>query len=363
MTNIKYFLLIPILLLLSNCAGVKIPSPDQMAKELEGFSLPLEPSNEQGVVYVVRPSIGAPAVLFYLHVNSKDNRVGHNAIKKYIYFPLQPGVHKIFSKAENWAELELEIKPNQVVFLEQSPKMGILYARNEIKEINSLVGKYHVKNLKLGTLDIEISQPSDSEGFSQEFDNSNNIPLEKIELRPEPKKVLLMSNIDNFVKKYNFFESSINPSGSYRGNFSIFNEDVIIDNKSGLCWQKSSSERAFLRTSAKKYVVKMNNKNYGGYSDWRLPTLEEMASLLQKKRSKSRYHIHSHFTKTRPKYWTADSPDLLFHKTDEETAWIVDFKKGEIAKAAWISTVFSPQYENQYKINEKNYVKIVRTCN
>lgn len=152
----KFVLMASILFVcaLCGCAGVKLPPPDQMEAELQGFELPLAPKDNDALIYVVRPSSGAPAVSFDVYVDSKDKAemVGYNDAQQYIYVPITSGEHTVYSKAENWAEVKVDVSPNEVVFLEQIPKAGFLFARNELKQIDEITGKYHVKQLKLGTL-------------------------------------------------------------------------------------------------------------------------------------------------------------------------------------------------------------------
>lgn len=147
------FFLVGLGFLLGGCGSVTVPPVDVMQKELVDYKLPQLPTDETAVVYVVRPSSGAPAVSFDIYVDSQEKKdmIGYNDTEEYLYASLTLGQHTIYSKAENWAEMQVEAKPNQLIFIEQSPKIGILFARNELKKLDELTGKYHVKHLKLGT--------------------------------------------------------------------------------------------------------------------------------------------------------------------------------------------------------------------
>jgi len=59
---------------------------------------------------------------------------------------LSPGKHKIYSKAENWAETQVTAKAGDIIFIEEGPTMGIFKARNNILKLEDYVGKYHVKH-------------------------------------------------------------------------------------------------------------------------------------------------------------------------------------------------------------------------
>ena len=74
------------------------------------------------------------------------------------------------------------------------------------------------------------------------------------------------------------------------------------------------------------YVQSMNQKNFCGHNDWRLPSREEMMGLVSYTESKGKVKIDtSYFPETLPSwYWTASSND-----SRPEFAWYVLFKNGK----------------------------------
>ena len=78
--------------------------------------------------------------------------MGFTRSSQYIYFNLKPGEHKIYSKAENWAETSVSAKAGDIIFIQQEPTMGILMARNNLFMLKDYEGKYHVKTLTAGTI-------------------------------------------------------------------------------------------------------------------------------------------------------------------------------------------------------------------
>lgn len=106
------------------------------------------------MVYVVRPSTLGGIVRFNVFVDNKDDasEVGYTRSGQYIYFSLPVGEHKLYSKAENWAETAVDAKAGDIIFIQQEPHMGILLARNSLSNLHGYEGKYHVKTLTLGTL-------------------------------------------------------------------------------------------------------------------------------------------------------------------------------------------------------------------
>jgi hypothetical protein len=141
-----------LLTLLGGCAS--LPSPEAMKAEAASFQLPKLPDSGKAMVYVVRPSGLGGLVRFNVFVDDQEaaSEVGWTRGSQYIYFNVTPGMHKIYSKAENWAEANITVMPGDVVFIQQEPGMGLIMARNTITLVADYQGKYHVKNLTLGTL-------------------------------------------------------------------------------------------------------------------------------------------------------------------------------------------------------------------
>ena len=61
----------------------------------------------------------------------------------------------------------------------------------------------------------------------------------------------------------------------------INDDKVVIDHATGLMWHQSGSERYLAWRRAIRWVEDLNVKAYAGYNDWRMPTLEEAALLLE----------------------------------------------------------------------------------
>ena len=73
------------------------------------------------------------------------------------------------------------------------------------------------------------------------------------------------------------------------------------------------------------YVQEMNKQNYCGYNDWRLPTREQMQTLVNLENSKDKVTINKqYFPQTVPSwYWTASE-----NSNSDELAWYVLFRSG-----------------------------------
>lgn len=150
MFGILFFIFSTITLI--GCAT--LPSTSEMKAEILNYQLPQLPQEGKAIVYVVRPSQLGTLVRFNVFLDDQEDNseMGYTRGAQYIYFTVMPGGHKVYSKAENWAELEINAKPGEVMFIQQDPVMGFIMARNNIIKLDDVTGKYNVKTLSLGTI-------------------------------------------------------------------------------------------------------------------------------------------------------------------------------------------------------------------
>lgn len=113
--------------------------------------------------------------------------------------------------------------------------------------------------------------------------------------------------------------------------FKLINDSVVIDTINGLMWQKSGSTKELTFKQAQKYIENLNEQNFSGNNDWRLPTLEELLTLLLKKKSQYHLFVDSHFSNHQRLCW---SSDIRAAKTPfgahKNSAWGVDFSFGYV---------------------------------
>ena len=87
----------------------------------------------------------------------------------------------------------------------------------------------------------------------------------------------------------------------------IDDEKVVIDHATGLMWQQSGSYDYMSRKEVKKWLRGLNRKGYAGYTDWRVPTIEEASSLLEASEKNGNLYIDTVFDKKQRWLWTGDS--------------------------------------------------------
>lgn len=119
----------------------------------------------------------------------------------------------------------------------------------------------------------------------------------------------------------------------------IKGEKVVIDHVTGLMWHQSGSRLHMNWAKAKQWIKDLNSSEYAGYNDWRLPTVEETVSLLEKAKKSDNLYIATVFDKNQLYIWTGDS-----HVS--RSAWVVSFRNGLVT---WVD------------IKYRNYVRPIRT--
>lgn len=173
-------------------------------------------------------------------------------------------------------------------------------------------------------------------------------------LRSEPTK-FSEKGIRKIVAKYNFFDKQMNPEGKFENKLKDLGNGTVIDENTGLMWQKGRSpyQNRFLYTNG--YINELNSTMYGGYSDWRLPTFEELASLLESQPTVEGY-IDPLFSDSKTSFWTADTADHKGATYGYRAGWVISFSTGQI-KFSQNNTSGA----GAFAVSPSNFVRAVRT--
>ncbi len=104
---------------------------------------------------------------------------------------------------------------------------------------------------------------------------------------------------------------------------------VVVDNATGLMWHQNGSDDWMSWDEAKEWVEDLNSEGYAGYHDWRLPTVDEVVSLLEQyMKTSSQYggmYIDPVFSTKQNWIWTGDKFE---DRSGSEAAWAVNFDDG-----------------------------------
>jgi len=193
--------------------------------------------------------------------------------------------------------------------------------------VNSAMREWLVKNI-IDTTDASlISLPPEEE--LQEITatglpTSINAPVmnRKTSLRNTPG-TFEEEEAAALIKGAGFYDSQHNPGGSFTNSL-IDNQDdlTVIDQVTGLMWQRGGCDITSIK-KVKTYIDELNRNNFGGYNDWRLPTIEEAGSLMEVDTNSNGLHLHPCFSRNQPFIFSAD-------QRRPGGYWFVDYKQGAI---------------------------------
>ena len=146
-------------------------------------------------------------------------------------------------------------------------------------------------------------------------------------LRSRPRR-LSNEDIRAMIEKHNFFCKRVrgaeekhwhNRTGDFENDF-VKIRKTVRDMATGLMWQQSGPKMEYKK--AQDYVGDLNRNQFTGYNDWRLPTMEELMSLMEGKKTDGRY-IDPVFDRKLLRCWSAD-------KQESGEVWVVDFDHGYV---------------------------------
>ena len=85
-------------------------------------------------------------------------------------------------------------------------------------------------------------------------------------------------------------------------------DGTVIDGETNLVWQKDPAPERITWPEAQQYVGQLNAESFAGHNDWRLPTNEELLTLMLSRENNKRLFIDPIFGSQRC-FWSADTRD------------------------------------------------------
>jgi len=152
------------------------------------------------------------------------------------------------------------------------------------------------------------------------------------------RKCLVKNNY--YAKKWPWNSKISNEKGRFKNFFKQdpkTNNKTIFDFKTRLMWQTKGSNLVNWK-EAKEYISQLNRQRYADYNNWRLPTVKELASLIEERINKKKLYINPLFSSIQKSCWTIN--------TYNDFVWVAFFNYGNI----------------YYSLEEnENYVRAVRS--
>ena len=139
---------------------------------------------------------------------------------------------------------------------------------------------------------------------------------------PSEKKDLSDDDVREIVLAHGFADGELNPSGNFANRLQHHGQHIIVDQRTGLMWQRGGLDITSIRLMNKK-IDDLNREGHLGYHDWRLPSVEEAMSLMESQVNDKDIHLNTNFSKEQPFIFTSA-------QRTPGGYWFVDYKHGRL---------------------------------
>ncbi|MCI5222846.1 MAG: DUF1566 domain-containing protein [Candidatus Electrothrix sp. AR4] len=145
---------------------------------------------------------------------------------------------------------------------------------------------------------------------------------ERVQL-PTASEALKDEEIRPIIRQWNFYDALLHPQGRF-DNALVDTGDglTVLDRRTGILWQRTGLDLCSYR-SMKIKIEELNREIYAGYSDWRIPALEEALSLMEPVANPKGVHLHPCFSKEQPFIFVAA-------RRRPTGCWFVDYAQGKV---------------------------------
>ena len=163
-------------------------------------------------------------------------------------------------------------------------------------------------------------------GFSKltvpkELIKSFNDSLKRLKDSGKFNQLLLLGGIDiSRIEEGRVINKADNTSSRF-----VKNGDIIQDKTTCLEWQLGGSADEISYQRALTKIKDMNSNRYNNYSDWRIPTIEELKTLKTDKKQGGGLYLDEIFDSLQERCWSSTKKD----NSDERL--YIDFYEGEIS--------------------------------
>jgi len=130
-----------------------------------------------------------------------------------------------------------------------------------------------------------------------------------------------------------------NQEGDFANRLRECGSGLICDDATGLMWERSGSDQPMTWDEAAAHVRDRNRREAGGNDDWRLPTLEELLSLMERSWGDGGLYVSDLFDAAPRSCWSGDT-------RGDARAWKVNYHLG---------------YAVDAPVEERNWVRAVRS--
>jgi len=190
-----------------------------------------------------------------------------------------------------------------------------------------------------GDHDVETRLKQMDEQPLQEANALRILPLRNQPMRLSAEQIIKLVKANQFNHPADWSKYGLAPSltGGIQHDYALKTAQsvpVVMDYATHLMWPQHAPEQPSRWQDASRFVEQLNAAQFAGFSDWRLPTVEELASLLEANKTKHGLYLAPFFGDTPRWCWSADlAPDA-------QSAWYVSFNSGGIQQQPLEQTAF-----------------------
>ncbi len=223
-----------------------------------------------------------------------------NSISKRGYF--QKELKKALDILDEFSEYEIYFIPARIDDCEPSDeKLG------DIHWADLFPSYEHGLNQILQVLELEKDIPEAVVATAapvKQADTGSILKKTKQVKYPLRHKSLTVSD-EEFIKVFKLNED-FRPLEYIRNEYKDNGDGTVTDHATGLMWQQSGSDDYLFYKDAQEYVNALNSNTFAGYSDWRMPTIDELVSLLEPEKQENELYINPIFDKKQMWCWSSD---------------------------------------------------------
>ncbi|NQT69084.1 MAG: DUF1566 domain-containing protein, partial [Desulfobacteraceae bacterium] len=178
-------------------------------------------------------------------------------------------------------------------------------ASSMLAELDLLAAAWEEKKAKTCALIVEESLPENLHGTA-----------DPARLRSAPVKAGLKRAKDLFDA-----DELWRPKNPVPGALMDNGDGTILDATTNLLWEQGGSPYPGTWNEAQDYANSLNRKAFAGFSDWRLPTVNELMSLFIENADPYQFCLEPIFDPAKQRIWSADKKSYV-------AAWYADVEFG-----------------------------------
>lgn len=214
-------------------------------------------------------------------------------------------------------------------------KVRIFYHR-EIKTLRVVLDLSSSKSYKVQQLLLEkehafavvveqkrMEEPGGSS--PPETQDGDSFRSEGLEIKPKDLREMLLKH-RFYASCWDHNHDFCNPEGDFENLFVEEEGGTVSDRASRLVWQRGGSPQPMSWNDALAYVNRLNRESFAGHRDWRLPTTEELGTLIERSWQERGLFLSPRFEAAQTSCWSVDT-------IDADRAWAVSFHLGHFSHA------------------------------